>query len=167
MDWRILKWRKVIFQSLIPKSAGEMDRLPDVLGYRTTSEGEAQYLHIGPKRHANLSDGQIARIARLREVLAEVYPMSLEGWIDGFLRDLHPEQEIGFIEAAAATYRSLTAKSNLSRDEKGKLYAALCLAISEDGPFQIEPELYDRLSVDGDQDLVRLVRVAVHNKVRP
>jgi hypothetical protein len=67
------------------------------------------------------------RVAALRDTLAEVYPITLDGWVDGFLRDTHPEQEIRKVEAVAATYRRLTeASPELDRTSREKLYGIIC-----------------------------------------
>src|SRR5262249_26053163 len=77
-------------------------------------------------KHRSLSDEQRRRVARLREVLAEAYPMTMEGWIDGFLRDADPESEIRIIEACAVAYQRLTAQARLSPEEKTHLYSVVC-----------------------------------------
>ena len=152
---------------MIPKTDGERDKLPEVLGYTTDEDGQKKHLHVGPRRHSNLSDDQVKRIERLREVLVEVYPMSLEGWIDGFLRDSNPEVEIRYIEACAVAYSQLVTRASLSREEKGHLYATLCQATSFDGPFQIEEGLYKRLGLEGALELIALVRGAFEENARP
>jgi hypothetical protein len=58
------------------------------------------------------------RIGRLRDVLTEARPMILDGWVDGFLRDVDPESEIRLIETCAVVYRRLTAKATLTPEEK-------------------------------------------------
>lgn len=104
----------------------EMTGIPEVVVHVTDENGQEQPLHRGPRRHAELTPEQTRRVERLREVLAEAYPMTLEGWIDGFLRDANPEQEIQIIEAVAVAYRQLTAQADLSAEEKKRLYGILC-----------------------------------------
>ncbi len=102
------------------------DGVPEVFSTVTDKEGKTHKLHRGPRRHDTLTSDQLQRIARLQDVLREVYPMTLDGWVDGFARDVHPEKEIQIIEAAAAVYQQLIADAKLSLDDKKCLYAVLC-----------------------------------------
>lgn len=106
---------------------GEIDRIPDIIGRVTDEQGQSWTFHRGNLKHKSLSTDQRRRLARLRQVLSEAYPMTMEGWIDGFLRDLDPEREIRILEAIAAVYARLTAETNLSTKEKQQLYDVLCL----------------------------------------
>jgi len=62
----------------------------------------------------------------------DAYPMTLDGWVDGFMRDANPESEIQIIEACAVVYQRFASQGSLSTDEKKRLYAVLC-AISAGG----------------------------------
>ena len=104
----------------------EMSRVPEVLGHVTDDEGQRHEVHRGWIKHASLSEEQQRRVARLREVLAEPYPMTMEGWMDGFLRDADPESEIRIIEACAVAYQRLASQAQLSDEEKKRLYSVLC-----------------------------------------
>jgi hypothetical protein len=66
-DWlkRLLRGRK------------ERSRLPEVLGYVTDEQGQRLALQRGWVKHQSLSEEQVRRVARLREVLAEAYPMTI------------------------------------------------------------------------------------------
>lgn len=108
----------------------ERSQLPEVLGYLADDQGRRHEVHRGRLKHASLSEEQTRRVARLREVLADPYPMTMEGWVDGFLRDAHPESEIQILEACAAVYHQLTARARLSREEKKRLYSVLCIISS-------------------------------------
>jgi hypothetical protein len=115
----------------------ELSQVPEILGHVTDEQGQRHAVHRGWLKHGSLSEDQIQRVARLHEVLAEAYPMTMEGWIDGFLRDTNPESEIRIIEACAVTYHRLTTQARLSPKEKRRLYSILCV-ISAGG---INPEL--------------------------
>jgi hypothetical protein len=113
----------------------EMSRVPEVLGHVTDDQGQRHELHRGWIKHRSLSEEQVRRVARLREVLAEAYPMTMEGWIDGFLRDADPDSEIRIIEACAVAYQRLASQARLSAEEKERLYAVLCaLSTGATGP---------------------------------
>jgi hypothetical protein len=102
------------------------EELPEVMGHVTDEHGQKHILHRGPVQHESLSPQQLQRIARLREVLTEAYPMTMDGWVDGFKRDAFPETEIQTIEACAVVYRDLTQQAQLSADENKRLYGVLC-----------------------------------------
>ena len=119
---RILSW---IRQKILGRPT-EMQGIPDILGYTVDESGEPQPIHRGDVRHISLTPEQVERVARLREVLAEAYPMTMEGWVDGFLRDVEPENEIQIIEAVASVYSRLVAEARLSVQEKRTLYGVLC-----------------------------------------
>jgi hypothetical protein len=113
----------------------ERSRLPEVLGHVSDDQGQRHELHRGWIKHGSLSEEQGRRVARLREVLAEAYPMTMEGWIDGFLRDRDPESEIRIIEACAVAYQRLASQARLSPEEKKRLYSVLCaLSCGGTGP---------------------------------
>lgn len=65
---------------------------------------DPKVMREGPIRHEFLPGELLARIAALHEVLADVIPLSLRDWIDGFMRDRDPEGEILLWEALAAIY---------------------------------------------------------------
>lgn len=93
----------------------------------TDKKGRTRKLQTkGERKHDALTPDQLQRIARLQDVLSEAYLMTLDGWVDGFARDAHPEKEIRIIEAAAAVYQQLIANAKLSLDDKECLYAVLC-----------------------------------------
>src|SRR5688500_6433194 len=98
------------------------DRLPEVLGHATDERGRRHELHRGRIKHDSLSPEQLRRVARLRDTSAEADPMTLDGRVDGFLRDADPESEIRIIEACASVYRRLASEASLSPPEKERLY---------------------------------------------
>lgn len=119
----ITSWIGKLFSSK-PK---EQNQIPEILGYGTDEQGNQVPIYRGEVKHQLLSDDQMQRVTRLREVLLEAYPMTMDGWVDGFLRDTHPESEIQIIEACAFVYHRLAATASLSSEEKQRLYAVLCM----------------------------------------
>ena len=105
----------------------ECDRIPEILGYIHDDDDRPVAVHRGPIQHESLTEDQTRRVARLREVLAEAYPMTMEAWVDGFLRDSDPESEIRIIEACAVVYRDLNEQVRLAPAEKRRLYSVLCV----------------------------------------
>jgi len=114
------------------------DGLPDVLWSYTDEQGQQHEVHKGPVQHDRLPPEQLHRVARLRDALSEAYPMTLDGWVDGFVRDLYPESEIKIIEAVAVVYLRLTERTKLSIKEKQQLYAVLCLLSAGGASQEIE-----------------------------
>jgi hypothetical protein len=97
------------------------------MGHVIDEHGQKVKLRRGPVQQESLSPDQLQRIGRLRDVLAEAYPMTLDGWVDGFLRDANPESEIQIIEACAVVYQRLASQASLSPEEKKRLYSVLCV----------------------------------------
>src|SRR5262249_1641138 len=123
------------FKGLFRREPKVRDQIPEVLGYATDEHGQRQALHRGWIKHEALSPEQLRRVARLRDVLAEAYPMTLDGWVDGFLRDADPESEIRIIEACAVVYQRLAGEAALSAGEKKRLYSVLCvISAGGEGP---------------------------------
>src|SRR5262249_11414606 len=116
-------WLKRLFGG----GPGMRDEIPEIIGHVTDEHGRKQAVHRGPLQHEALTPDQLRRIGRLRDVLDEAYPMTLDGWVDGFMRDADPESEIQIIEACAAVYQRLASQGSLSTDEKKRLYAVLCM----------------------------------------
>lgn len=85
--------RKKAWSDLIAK--GEIKKM--------TSE-EAKEVQLGPIRHETLPIELIIRVRVIRTILFDVYPHSFEFWIEGFQRDLHPENEIHIWEKIATCY---------------------------------------------------------------
>ncbi|MGF1620693.1 MAG: toll/interleukin-1 receptor domain-containing protein [Rhodomicrobiaceae bacterium] len=84
------------------------------LGLRTAAleTVELDKLKLGPIRHPKLPDELIGRIRLVRACLLEVYPHSMEFWIDGFQRDTHPSGEVAIWEHIASVYREYIDLSN-------------------------------------------------------
>jgi hypothetical protein len=70
------------------------------------------------------------RVRKFILLLAEVNSMSYEDYIDGFLRDLHPEQEVSLWEAMAAAYQAAVAKQARTIDERQEIFRLILSATS-------------------------------------
>lgn len=152
---------------LFGNKSKEMDQVPEILGYGTDEQGNQITLHRGDIKHKSLSDDQIQRVTRLREVLTEAYPMSMDGWIDGFLRDAHPESEIQIIEACAFVYHRLATTTNLSDDEKQRIYAVLCMISAGGSEESLASAIPANKGLPDFQTLASMFREAYSSKCRP
>ena len=104
---------------------GEMVGIPEMMGYVTDEKGKKHEVLKGEPKHDSLTPDQLERISCLRDVLQDAYPMTLEGWIDGFICEPNPESEIRLIEAAAVVYQQLTDHSILDKNQKEILYGVM------------------------------------------
>ena len=145
----------------------ERARLPEVLGHVSDDQGETHQLHRGWIKRRSLSDEQGRRVARLREVLAEAYPLTMEGWIDGFLRDADPESEIRIIEACAVAYQRLTSRAQLSPAEKERLYSVLCALSAGVSGQQLASALPAGKGLPDLEAVARMYREAHEASLRP
>ncbi len=102
------------------------DGLPEVLGTAIDQEGKVRTIHRSSHQHNALSPDQLQRISRLQVVLRGARPMTLDGWVDGFLREMHPEQEISIWESVAAVYLKLISNTRLSLEGKKSLCSLIC-----------------------------------------
>jgi hypothetical protein len=75
----------------------------------------------------------------LKSKLDEVYPMSVEEWEDGFLRDAHPEQEIAIWLQVADIYSRFTGPHPLSLEQKKEYFRVLvtCMNSSRERVLQL------------------------------
>ncbi len=143
------------------------DQLPEVLGQVTDQHGQKRVVHRGPLQHESLTPDQLQRVGRLRDVLIDAYPMTLDGWVDGFMRDLNPESEIQIIEACAVVYQCLTKPAHLSADEKKRVYAVLCaVSTGADGP-QLAAALPAGKGLPPLDNIVRMYREARSGRSHP
>ena len=79
-----------------------------------------------PIRHSTLPSALIGRIRLIRSALLEVYPRSMEFWLDGFMRDAHPSKEIGLWERLSAVYLEYVNASKVKNlHDKESIFKAL------------------------------------------
>lgn len=62
--------------------------------------------------------GFSARVKALKAILDDVYPKSIEDWMQGFEFDGNPERELILWECMALTYRNFTDSRTLSPEAK-------------------------------------------------
>ncbi len=155
-------WLKTLFR----REPEVRDRLPEVLGHVTDVQGQRHELHRGWIKHVSLSPEQLQRVARLRAALAEAYPMTLDGWVDGFLRDADPELEIQIIEACVSVYQRLASVASLSPPEKKRLYSVLCVLSAGGGP-ELATSLPAGRGLPDIEEIARMYREAYQSGSRP
>src|SRR5258708_714162 len=141
--------------------------VPRVLGRAIDQYGKEHTPVRGWIKHDSLSEDQLRRVARLREVLREAYPMTMEGWIDGFLRDANPEQEIQILEACAWAYQHLSSGLRLAADEPQKLYSVLCALSAGTAESHLEDGLAVGRGVPNVQTINGVLREAWSERRRP
>jgi hypothetical protein len=91
---------------------------------------DARELTMG-ERHAESFPEDIRDLLRdLKAQLDEVYPMSLEQWEDGFLRDAHPEQEIALWLHVADIYSRFTGERSLSLEQRKEYFRFLATCMN-------------------------------------
>jgi hypothetical protein len=84
-------------------------------------------LKPGQIRHERLSSGQMERIHKLRDTLAEVHHSPLEKWIDDFKRDADPDKELAVWERIADGYLRYCSRRVLSVEAKKDVFQLLLL----------------------------------------
>ena len=82
-------------------------------------------LQVGPIRHTQLPAELVARVRAFEPVFAEVYPDTHEQWIDGFQRDLHPENEIAIWEHIATAFTQFTTGRELPLETRKEAFGIL------------------------------------------
>ncbi len=160
---RLWRW----FSNLFRHEPKLMDEVPELVGTITDEHGKQHALHRGWLQHQSLSPEQLQRIARLRDVLIDAYPMTLDGWVDGFMRDANPESEIQIIEACATVYQRSVALAQLSTEEKKRLYAVLCALSAGADESQLAAALPNRNGMPALDVLFDMFREARQRGSRP
>ncbi len=69
-----------------------------------------------------LTDGFYERVKALKAILDEVYPKSIEDWMQGFELDGNPERELLIMECMALTYRNFTDGRTLDMEAKEEIF---------------------------------------------
>lgn len=114
------KFRKLYYKLI------NVESKPNFLRYGINQYGKLMPIFKSEIRHEALEPEQILRIEKLKVILEDAYPLTIDEWMDGFKRDTHPEQEIQIIESLAWVYVQITNGIELSTDTKKKLYSTLC-----------------------------------------
>ena len=110
-------------------------------------------LQLGPIRHAQLPDDLIARVRAFEPVFAEVYPITHEEWIEGFQRDLHPENEIAVWEHIAAAFTQFIAGRDLPRETRKEAFGILLVRSGDTDEAMLYSKL-KHLTLDDAKKLV-------------
>ena len=82
-------------------------------------------LQPGPIRHDKLDPELVDRIKVFSPIVADLYPQTLEQWIDGFRRDLNPESEVAIWENIANALATFDHERNLTIDARREAFALL------------------------------------------
>src|SRR4051812_42205186 len=91
---------------------------------------DARELHPGERRAESFPEEIRDLFRDLKFKLDDVYPMSIEGWEDGFLRDAHPEKEIALWLHVADIYSRFTSEGNLSLEQKKEYFRVLATCMN-------------------------------------
>jgi hypothetical protein len=100
---------------------------------------DAGELRMGERRAESFPEEIRDYFRDLKAKLDEVYPMSVEEWEDGFLRDAHPEQEIALWLHAAEIYSRCTSGRSLRLEQKKEYFRVLatCMNSSRERVLQL------------------------------
>jgi tetratricopeptide (TPR) repeat protein len=170
--------RDSVYGQLAKAKAGPVQRLkvtlpgpeetnPEVVGYYTDNQGERHPVYRGSVKHEALSPEQLQRVARLRGVLADVNPPTMDEWVNAFQRDLDPESEIRLVEASAVVYARLIAQVDLSPDEKSRLWVVLsAVSLGGRGP-ELSAMIPAGKGLPPLESIVRLYQEACRGGSRP
>ena len=110
-------------------------------------------VQLGPIRHAQLPDDLIARVRAFEPVFAEVYPITHEEWIEGFQRDLHPENEIAIWEHIAAAFTQFIAGRDLPLETRKEAFGILLVRSGDTDEAMLYSKL-KHLTLDDAKKLV-------------
>jgi hypothetical protein len=137
--------------------------MPNTDDSRRTS-GKWLSAHVDPNvirpgsiQHEQLPPSLVARIESLRTTLAEVYPMSMAQWLDGFQRDAHPEGEVLWWERLARCYTEYINGNELNPEQRK---AAFSLIFKLGLGASVEDLAADLLSLPGEalDEIVAIMR---------
>jgi hypothetical protein len=106
-----------------------------------TERRKLDELKPGPIRHQELPPALIARIESLRSMLDEVYPQSIEAWLDGFQRDVSPESEVLWWERLAHCYLEYSLDHELNGEQKQAAFNAILKLLLGSPAEEVTPDL--------------------------
>lgn len=116
---------------------------------------EVSKIEFGPIVHDELSPSLIGRIRLVRAALWGTYTHSMDVWVNGFKRDLHPEREVEWWEHIAACYLEFIKSRRLSHKQIDAVFAALFLLGNGEQP----EDLAEYRAVLGENDFDLLVKL--------
>jgi len=117
-------------------------------------------LQPGPIRHAKLPAELEARIRRFAPVFAEVAPRTHEQWLDGFKRDMNPEDEIVIWETMASAYQRFLSANKVDRAAREEAFTLLLMRSAADDKQVMEAVKPRHLSPAQSRELLRLYAAA-------
>ncbi len=68
---------------------------------------DSTFLKLGPAISAPLSKELVAEVRVIAEMVKDVFPQSLQQWLDNFQKDAHPVSEINIWKSIAKAYTSV------------------------------------------------------------
>lgn len=96
---------------------------------------EIEKIKFGPPKHDELPFALISRVRLIRAALLEVYPHSMEHWIDGFRGDAHPSREIRIWEHISACYLEFVTMTKLTYEQRitvSRVFQAISCGVKEE-----------------------------------
>jgi hypothetical protein len=112
---------------------------------------DARELKMGERQAESFPEEVRNYLREIKSKLDEVYPMSLEEWEDGFLRDAHPEQEIALWLHVADLYSRFTSERDFSSEQKKEYFRVLvtCMNSSRERVLQLySPQLITKAETE-------------------
>ncbi len=116
-------------ESTLPLS----DRLSEVIGKKFRQRGNSDVIYLEAHINDNVTQKQLAHIARLQVILKDVLPKALGVWDDILLWEMPLEEEISMMECIAVVYLELTTITSLNLEEKEILYRLLWGMVCDGG----------------------------------
>ena len=93
---------------------------------------EARHLRVADKpRHQDLDQGQKDAVRRIMENFQEQNPMTFKEWVEGFLFDADPEQELVYWLRASIVF-ARQALGMEDGDQRAELYHLVCCCLNSD-----------------------------------
>ena len=86
---------------------------------------DSSLVQMGAVKHQSLDSSLTADIEIVMAALAEVYPLTREEWVDGFKRDLNPEQEVAIWKHLADVYTEANRRQQFSHEQLDDVFQVL------------------------------------------
>jgi hypothetical protein len=93
-----------------------------------TQKIKTKDLNLGSIKPHKFNPTTIAVIDKIRQDLADVYNLTLEKWVEGFCRDVHPESEILIWLHISETYQKWVAKLQVDSQAKKEIFEIILSA---------------------------------------
>lgn len=111
-----------------------------------------------------LTAGFVARIQALKAILDEVYPKTLDDWLQGFELDWNPERELLTWECMALAYRTFAEGAALSTEAKEaalRITLQCSLGRTEEYLLRTERKVLHKVEILGLVDCYRAAAEAI------